>query len=77
MGDSEKPEAKRVEVQQIPIDPDGRYLLLIRGLPSGAIVPIKEQFNRWWASGDPVLFISVMPDVEVEFVRMDDEQESG
>jgi len=74
---SEKPEAQRVEVQRIPIDPDGRYWVLIKGLPSEAFVPLREQFNRWWQSGDPVLFVSVAPDVEIEFVRMDNEQESG
>ena len=66
---------QRVEVQRIPIDPDGRYLLVIKGLPSEAFVPIKEQFDRWWQSGDPVLFVCVEPDVEIEFVRMNDEQE--
>jgi hypothetical protein len=63
---------QRVEVQQIPIDPDGRYLLLVKGLPSKTFVFFKEQFNRWWQSGEPVLFVSVAPDVEVEFVRVDD-----
>ena len=75
MGDSEKPEVQRAEVQQIPIDPNGRCLLVVKGLSTAAFLPIKEQFVRWWQSGDPVLLVSVAPDVEVEFVRVNSEQE--
>jgi hypothetical protein len=73
---SEKPKVQQVEVQQIQIDPDGRYLLLVKGLPSEALVLIKEQFDKWWESGNPVMFVSIAPDVEVKFVRVNDEQES-
>ena len=67
---SEKP-----EVQQIPIDPNGRYFILVKGLPSEAFVPIAEQIKAWWQSGDPVFLASIGPDVEVEFLRMDDDEQ--
>ena len=66
---SEKP-----EILQIPIDPDGRYLLVVKGLSCYAFIPIKEQFDKWWQSGAPVLMVSVAPDVEIEFMRINDEQ---
>jgi len=68
---SEKP-----EVQQIPIDPNGRYFMVVKGLPSEAFAPLAKQFKEWWVSGEPVFLISLAPDVSVEFVRIDDEQES-
>ena len=67
---SEKP-----EIQRIPIDPDGRYFILIKGLPSEAFVPIAEQIKAWWQSDDPVFMVSVAPDVEVEFLRMDNDDQ--
>ena len=66
---SEKP-----EIQQIPVDPNGRYFLIVTGLPSEAFVPIAEQIRRWWDSGNPVFIVSLAPDVSIEFVRMDNEQ---
>lgn len=68
---SEKP-----EILQIPIDPNGRYWVLIKGLPSEAFVPLKEQFDRWWQGGNPVMFVSIAPDVEIEFIRIDEQESS-
>ena len=66
---SEKP-----EIQQIPVDPNGRYFIVVKGLPSEAFVPIAEQIKRWWASDEPVFLIALAPDVNIEFVRVDNEQ---
>ena len=67
---SEKP-----KIQRIPIDPNGRYFILVKGLSSEAFVPIAEQIKAWWQSGEPVFLACIAPDVEVEFIRMDDDDQ--
>lgn len=66
---SEKP-----EIQQIPIDPDGRCMLLVKGLPLDGAALIANQIEEWWQCGEPVLVVGLAPGVEVEFIRMDNDQ---
>jgi hypothetical protein len=74
---SEKPEVQRVEVQQIQIDPDGRYLLVVSGMPVADFVSVQEGLIEWWESGEPICLLSLGLDAKIEFVRVDDEQESS
>ena len=67
---SEKP-----KIQQIPIDPNGRYVLVVRGLDTANFVPVMNCIRAWWQSGEPVLVISLAPDVDFKIVRVDNEQE--
>lgn len=66
---SEKP-----EIQQIPIDPDGRYLLVVKGLSSEAFKRIAKRLAEWWESGELAFLLALDSDVEFEFVRVDDDQ---
>lgn len=69
---SEKP-----KVQQIPIDPNGQYVLLVRGISPAAFEPIAKRLKEWWRDGDSVLLLHLGLDADFEFVRVDDEQESS
>jgi hypothetical protein len=61
----------RKEVYKIPIDPEGKQILILRG----ANIPVKdfEEFvntvQTWAKSNDPILVAQVSANVEIQLVR--------
>lgn len=62
-----------MEKQVIPIDPDGKYIIIVRGASEEASYRLSEELEHWWNDGAKFFVLTVLEDVEVSLERMEDD----
>ena len=62
------------EVRRIPIDPNGKQLLIIRGMDSSQALSLVDRLREWYNSDEPVGAIYLESGEEIEFIRVKSEE---
>lgn len=74
MAEQPIPEGAGLEVQAIPIDSAGRYVVMLsigRLLNREELESVRETLRRWWAGEEKFLVMSLVPGASVRFERVD------
>ncbi len=59
----------------IPIDPDGRYILIIENIHPEEAEYMVRRLQDWWASNEPVGILLTWGDRTVKLVKADEVKE--
>ena len=58
-------------IKSIPIDTDGRYVILANNLPREAATVMFEAIGKWWNSGELFLLLYGEPGIELQLERIE------
>ena len=58
-------------IETIPIDPEGRYVLLLKGVDDTKVAErLQEHLLAWWESDRPFTILSLSKDIDLRFERV-------
>lgn len=65
-------EEAKPKVETVPIDTDGRYIIIASGLVQGQARDLSRLLHEWWEGNDKMCVIALAPGVEVRFERVEE-----
>lgn len=58
------------KVMKIPLDMEGKQILLVHGVPDEVMHRMANQIEEWMQSNRPVFIINLAPGVDIEYIRV-------
>ena len=64
--------AKKKDHFTIPIDPEGRYVIITKNFSEQQGIALREMIAKWWNSTEKFLIINIPEIMKAAFHRVDD-----
>ena len=60
-------------IESIPIDPEGRYIVVTNGLNEEQARQMRDAFLDWWENDEKILVLYSSPGIKFQVVRVNDD----
>lgn len=61
-----------MEKQVISIDPNGKYVIIVRGGSEQSSFQLSKDLEKWWDTGGTFFVLTVVEDIEITLEKLED-----